>query len=111
MVAAGAPVALALFFIYLGALSLIPFAAGLFGFSRRIAFVFAATLLLCFVLLEASTFFGQLGYQSPLRLLFVDAFGALVIGVELLLAFVFSHWLGARLRALGVWMVRRIRPS
>jgi len=53
MVAFGAPLMLAAGLIFLGAASLIPFAAGLFGFSRRVAFICAGCLVFCHALLSA----------------------------------------------------------
>jgi hypothetical protein len=111
MVAFGAPMLVAAGLIFLGAASLIPFAAGLFGFSTRVAFICAGCLVFCHALLEAWTFSDGLRYQSALQLLLVDLNSLGSLGLILLLAFIFSHWLGTRIRAVAVWLVRGVCPT
>jgi hypothetical protein len=111
MVAFGAPMLVAAGLIFLCAASLIPFAAGLFGFSRRVGFICAGGLVFCQAMLEAWTFSNQLTYQGPGQLLSVDLIGVASLGLIWLSAFVFSHWLGTRIRGLAAWVARGICPT
>ena len=101
----GGPMLMALFVRYLALASLVPFAGGLLGVSRRIVYCFTALLVGGLILLQAWTFPDELKYQSAYRLLLVHFESAAIFSFELFVVFGVSHWLGAGLRA-GIGCVK-----
>lgn len=88
----------ALSLVLLGVASLIPFIAGMLGFSRRVSYVWATTLMCAFIFLEAKDFSPRFNLQEVFGLLLSEA-GNIVVGAAVLLfAFTLAHWLGERLR-------------
>jgi hypothetical protein len=105
---AGGPVLLALFLFYIGIAATIPFLTGLLGFSRRITYFLTIALASCIAYFEITAFPHDLKYQNIYRLLLVDIAGLGLCALELLIAFVLAHWLGARLRAGAIWASNRL---
>jgi hypothetical protein len=105
----GGPVMMAIFLSYLGIASVIPFIAGLLGFSRRISYVMTAALTCGLIYLDAVTFSDALKYQDVYRLMLIKFVTTALFIVELLIAFLLAHWLGARLRAGLIWAKSRLR--
>jgi hypothetical protein len=106
----GGPALMVFGLIYLTGASLMPFVAGLLGFTRRAVYIYTGILISLFVILAGWVFKGELKYQSAAQLVFRDIWMTGLLAAELLLAFVVFHWLGARLRAVFAWMIRRLRP-
>jgi uncharacterized membrane protein len=102
---------MATFLLCLGIVSLIPFISGLLGSSRRIPYLMAVAITFGLIYLAAVTFSNSLKYQDAYQLLLIDI-GTIALGaVELLLAFLLAHWLGARFRAGLVWTINRLRGA
>ena len=104
MVAFGAPIVIALGLIGLGIASIIPFGAGLLGFSERVAIIYTAVLTGGLVILEISTFSNALRYQSLLLLILVKIGTTALLGIELLVTFLLARWLGAKCRSGFLWV-------
>ncbi|WP_157449876.1 hypothetical protein [Bradyrhizobium sp. ARR65] len=109
MVAFGAPMMMATFLFYLGVAATIPFISGLLGFSRRAPFLMTAVLTGGFICLGAVAFSDDLKYQDVYSLLLLRIEATALFGIELLIAFVLAHWLGAQSRA-GILRVRNRSP-
>jgi hypothetical protein len=107
-VAFGAPMMMALFLFYVGIAALIPFVSGLLGFSRLTAYLMTAALICGYIYLAAVTFSDELKFQTVYRLLFMRVEIAALLIVELLIAFILAHWLGARCRAALIWVKGRL---
>jgi hypothetical protein len=95
----GGTAAMVLFLTYLGLFAVVPFTAGLLGFSWRAALVTAIVLICGFIYLEIITFSHALKYQDAKQLMLKDIGITALLFVELLLAFIVARWLGARIRA------------
>jgi uncharacterized membrane protein len=94
-------------FFILGIVALIPFVAGMLGFSRLTAYL-TAVLMCGFIYLAAVTFSDALKFQSVYRLLLIGVGTTAVLTVELLFTFVLAHWFGTRCRELLIWMKARL---
>jgi hypothetical protein len=67
----GSPVSMAIGLVYVGMAATIPFIAGLFGFSRRIAYLTTVILTCGLIYLNIMTFSDELKYQTIYRLLWI----------------------------------------
>jgi hypothetical protein len=108
VVAFGAPMMVGSSFFILGIVALIPFFAGMLGFSRLTAYLMTAVLMCGFIYLAAVTFSDALKFQSVYRLLLIGVGTTAVLTVELLFTFVLAHWFGTRCRELLIWMKARL---
>jgi hypothetical protein len=108
MGAFGAYVMMAIGVTYIGIAAIIPFIAGLLGYSRRVSYVMAVALPCGLLFLELLTFSDALKYQSIYRLAMTDLGVTALCAVELLFVFVLAHWLGARFRGGFIWVKTRL---
>lgn len=105
MVGFGAPIVLALGLFVFGIASIIPFGAGLLGFSRRVPVLLTAILTCGLIYLGVTTSSNAFKYQDdPYWFLLVKAGVTALWAIELLLVFLLAHWLGGRCRSGFLWV-------
>jgi hypothetical protein len=104
----GGPVGMAIFHFYLVIASIIPFIAGLLGFSRRTPYLQTIALSCGLIYLDVVTFSDGLKYQAMYRLVLVDVGTTALFTIQLLFVFILAHFLGLGFRAGLIWVRNRL---
>ena len=107
----GAPVMIILYLAYLGIAAIIPFIFGLFNFSKRTLYWYAAVLTLGLFCLGAIAFCERLKYQSvPSGISLSVIWIAATAGTALLwlAVFLIAYWLGSTVRSGIIWIHSQI---